>query len=131
MKKILLVDDEESFCYFVKKNLELTGEFKVFTANNGEEGLEIARKERPDLILLDIFMPGMSGSEVAAKLQEDAFLSQIPVAFLTAMAQKEEVEDGLIKKKSERLFLAKPITPEELATAIKKILERREVDFKK
>ncbi|OQX87156.1 MAG: hypothetical protein B6D55_04195 [Candidatus Omnitrophica bacterium 4484_70.2] len=68
MRKILLVDDEENFCYFVKRNLELTGEFKVFTANNGEEGLEIARKERPDLILLDIFMPGMSGSEVAAKL---------------------------------------------------------------
>jgi len=47
------------------------------------------------------------------------------------MAQKEDAEDGLIKKKSEQLFLAKPITPEELATAIKKILERREVDFKK
>jgi len=125
MRKILLVDDEESFCYFVKKNLELTGEFKVLTANNGEEGLEIARKERPDLILLDIFMPGISGSEVAAKLQEDAFLSQIPVAFLTAMAQKEEAGDDLTEEKSKRLLLTKPITPEELATAIKKILEKK------
>ena len=126
MKKILLVDDEESFCYFVKKNLELRGEFKVFTANNGEEGLEIARRERPDLILLDVLMPGMLGSDVAAKLQEDPVLAQIPVVFLTAVVQKEDFGDDLIKKSGGHLFLAKPITPEELVTAIKRILEEKE-----
>ncbi len=126
MKKILLVDDEESFCYFVKRNLELTGEFTVFTANNGEEGLEIARKEKPDLILLDILMPGMLGSDVAAKLQNDPVLSHIPVIFLTAIVQKEEFGDDLIKKSGRHLFLAKPVSPKELETAIKKILEKKE-----
>ncbi len=123
MKKILLIDDEKNFCYFVKKNLELTGEFTVFTANDGREGIEIARRDKPNLILLDVLMPGMLGSDVVAQMQEDPELSKIPVVFLTAVVQKDDFGEDLIKKSGGHLFLAKPITPGELVSAIKKILE--------
>ncbi len=63
-KKILVIDDEEDFCYFVKQNLEAISNYKVITASKGKKGIQIARKEKPDLILLDIMMPGMDGFEV-------------------------------------------------------------------
>ncbi len=65
-KRILIVDDEEDFCFFVKGNLEHGGQFEVTTANRGEAGIRVARKELPDLILLDILMPDMKGDQVAA-----------------------------------------------------------------
>jgi len=60
-KKILLVDDEEDFCFFVKLNLERTGKYQVFTATNGMEGIRLAKQLKPDLIFLDIVMPKMGG----------------------------------------------------------------------
>ncbi|MFH0827526.1 MAG: response regulator, partial [Candidatus Omnitrophota bacterium] len=70
-KKILLIDDEEDFCFFVKKNLENTGEFEVITAPEGKIGIDLAREEKPDAILLDIVMPKMDGTDVAEILVND------------------------------------------------------------
>jgi len=82
--RILVVDDEEDLCFFVKANLETSGAYTVMTALDGKEALAAARAEKPDLILLDIMMPGMDGFEVLAKLKEDVRTSSIPVVMLTA-----------------------------------------------
>jgi CheY-like chemotaxis protein len=122
-KRILLIDDEKDLCFFLKTNLENTGEFDVLVSNRGDEGIELAQREKPDLILLDILMPGMSGDEVAEILLENPATAKIPIIFLTAMVTKEEIGDIMSKKRGGRNFIAKPITTKEVIVAIKKVLE--------
>ncbi len=122
-KKVLLIDDEKDLCFFLKANLENTGEFDVIVSNRGDKGIKLAQREKPDLILLDILMPGMSGDEVAEILLENPATAKIPIIFLTAMVTKEEIGDVALKKRGGRNFIAKPITTEELVGAIKKVLE--------
>ncbi len=121
-KRVLIIDDEEDFCHFVKLNLERTDEFEVITALNGMQGIEIAKEQKPDIILLDLLMPEMEGSEVAEVLLQDNATRGIPIIFVTALAQRNEVksQEGRI---GGRIFLAKPITPAELVTNIKSTLE--------
>lgn len=123
---ILAVDDEESLTFFVKLNLqnEKRYDFKVTTANSGEDGLKLAKSLRPDLILLDIMMPDISGTEVAEKLQLDARTKNIPIIFMTAIVQKDEVSDegGVI---GGREFIAKPVGKEELVSRIETTLNLR------
>ena len=121
-KKILLIDDEEDFCFFVRKNLECTGEFEVITANRGEEGINLAREKKPDLILLDIVMPKMMGEDVAAALTNGPETKNIPLVFLTAQVTKEEIGIDSIKEIGGHLFTAKPLATEKLVSSIKTIL---------
>jgi CheY-like chemotaxis protein len=116
-KKILLIDDEEDFCFFVKLNLEKTGRFEVLTTTSGSSGLVLASKERPDLILLDIIMPEMGGGQVAELLFENPKTRKIPVLFITAIASRQQVQsqEGII---GGRNFIAKPVTPDELMAKI-------------
>lgn len=120
-KRILIVDDEEDFCFFVKGNLEHGGQFEVTTANRGEAGIRVARKELPDLILLDILMPDMKGDQVAAALSEDPKTKNIPIIFLTAVATTREIEPGKMKRIGGQNFIAKPVEPEDLIECIKDI----------
>ncbi|MBF0505784.1 MAG: response regulator [Nitrospirae bacterium] len=119
--KILMIDDEEDFAYFVRLNLEKTGKFTVFTAPRGSEGIKLAKSEQPDLILLDLVMPEMDGGQVAAQLLAHTSTKKIPIIFLTALAQKEQVEDcdGNI---GGRDYIAKPVTSEELIVRIESVL---------
>ena len=121
--KILIIDDEENFCHFVKLNLERTGRFEVLVATRAQTGISLAQKNSPDLILLDILMPDMDGSMVAENLLQDPATKKIPIVFLTALAQRKEVEssDGLI---GGRTFIAKPVTSQELMSRIDLILEK-------
>jgi CheY-like chemotaxis protein len=91
-KKILLIDDEEDFCFFVKLNLEKTGRFEVLTTTSGANGVIMASRERPDLILLDIIMPEMGGGQVAELLLENPRTRNIMVMFITAIASRREVQ---------------------------------------
>ncbi len=120
---ILAVDDEESFTFFVKLNLQTktNDRFKVTTANTGEEGLELAKKLRPDLILLDIMMPDISGAEVAEELLLDQRTKNIPIIFITALVRKDEVqkEAGFM---GGREFIAKPVSKDELIRRIETTL---------
>jgi len=123
-KKILIIDDEEQFTKIVKLNLEHTGKYEVRTENRGALGLAAAKEFKPDLILLDILMPDMEGSEVSAQFKNDKDTENIPFVFLTAIAKKEEIEasQGVI---GGHLFIAKPVSVKELTDCIEKILANR------
>ena len=118
-KKILIIDDEEKFTKYVKLNLESTGDYEVVVASNGLSGIEAAKAFKPDLILLDVMMPDMDGSEVSEKLKDHQDCKDIPVVFLTAIVTKKEVD-----KKGSRIgghpFIAKPVTLENLISDIEK-----------
>jgi CheY-like chemotaxis protein len=121
---ILAVDDEESLTFFIKLNLqnEKRYDFKVTTANCGEDGLKLARTTRPDLILLDIMMPDISGTEVAEKLLTDPRTKNIPIIFMTAIVEKQEVaEEG--GQMGGREFIAKPVSKDELVNRIEATLK--------
>jgi CheY-like chemotaxis protein len=121
-KKLLLVDDEEDFCFFVGGNLENKGNFDVITATNGKDGLAIAKAEHPDLILLDLMMPKMSGEEVAAALLNDPETENIPVIFLTAVVSRAETGHDVLKEIAGRRFIAKPVNTGDLIEAIHHVL---------
>ena len=118
-KRILIIDDEENFTQLVKLNLEDTGEYTVRTENRGALGFAAAKQFKPDLILLDILMPDTEGSEVAFQIKNDIETKDIPIVFLTAVAEKEEVKrsGGLI---AGHPCVAKPISSEQLIAVIKK-----------
>lgn len=120
-KKILVVDDEAGFGRLLKLNLERTGKFEVQTETKGSQALNTARSFKPDLILLDIIMPDMDGSEVANRLKSDSATGNIPILFLTALVKNKEVEttSGTI---GGHIFLAKPITTDELVKNIETVL---------
>lgn len=122
-RRILLIDDEKDLCFFLKTNLENTGEFDVLVSNRGDKGIKLAQEEKPDLILLDILMPGMSGDEVAEFLLDNPATAKIPIIFLTSMVTKEETGENSLKKRGGRSFMAKPITTDEIVAAIKQVLE--------
>ncbi len=119
-KKILIIDDEEDFCFFVKKNLEAISNYEIITAHKGKKGIQIARKEKPDLILLDIMMPGIDGFEVLKRLKANDKTQDISVIMLTA---KDEDES---KIKASGLYcedyLVKPVEKLVLRAKIQKVL---------
>jgi CheY-like chemotaxis protein len=121
-KKILIIDDEEDFCFFVKGNLESTGEFDVLATSSGKEGIKLARGEKPDLILLDLNMPGMPGDEVAQVLFDREDTKAIPLVFLTALVTKDEVGKDNMASIGGYDYIAKPVTTRELVDAIREIL---------
>ena len=122
-KKILLIDDEEDFSFFVKGNLENTGEFDVLVASSGKEGIKLALEKKPDLILLDINMPEMSGDEVAQILSNRPETKEIPIVFLTALVTKGEMGNDGMASMGKHNYIAKPITTKELVTVIREILK--------
>ncbi|MCF7871363.1 MAG: response regulator [Candidatus Omnitrophica bacterium] len=114
-KKVLIIDDEKDFCWFVKSNLEINGEFQIITSNSGKEGLKKAKEEVPDLILLDILIPDMEGPAVAEELANCRTTRDIPIIFLTAIVREEEAERSIGGKQ----FIAKPVETEKLREAIR------------
>jgi CheY-like chemotaxis protein len=120
LKKILIIDDEEDICNFSKRVLERTGKFQALVSMDSRQGLDIARKDKPDLILLDINMPNLDGGAVAQELAASQMTSDIPIVFITALLKKEELDqEGKVNR---HFFLPKPISPDELVGKIKEIL---------
>ncbi len=120
-KKVLIVDDEASFTRMLRRNLEATGKYEVKEETSGAHAYTSAQQFQPDLILLDVMMPGMAGGEVAAQILEDEGLGHIPIVFLTAIIQKEETEDTG-SDIGGRTFLAKPVKLDDLITCIEEKL---------
>jgi len=113
-KRILLIDDEPSFTRMLKLNLEETGAYEVREENRGRFGLAAARQFKPDLILLDVVMPDMSGGDVAFEIEADRNMKNTPIVFLTAAAKKDD--EGII---CGRTIIAKPFDPDQLVACIK------------
>ena len=118
-KRILIIDDEDEFCNLVKKNLEQTGEFEVYIATNGDDGIRSARNIKPDLILLDIIMPDMDGTDVASLIKNDKSIKNTPIVFLSAIVREEEASSQPSLTRGYSL-LAKTVTVGELIACIKK-----------
>lgn len=107
VKKVLVVDDELDLCQIVKKQLESIGEFEVTFCTNGTEAFELSKQLRPDVILLDVAMPDLSGPKIAKQLADDPETKNIPFIYLTGMVSREEVKESrnLI---GGNYFIAKP-----------------------
>ena len=117
-KKILIVDDEKDLLLMLEKRLTAEG-YSVLTADNGKDAITIAKSKSPDLIILDVLMPGMDGCEVAERLKDDFRTQNIPIIFLTALLTRKEeyIKDHIIA------VFAKPFDSEELLDEIKRLME--------
>ena len=121
MTRILVADDDPVILRLVEVNLGLEG-FEVDTAARGEEALTLARERHPDLIILDVMMPGMTGWDVAEQLREDEATSTIPVIFLSARAQEEDRRRG--QSLGVAAYITKPFDPGDLIEIISKHVPR-------
>ncbi len=116
MQKILIVDDEPHICRLLQFNLERYG-FEVLVGHNGKEGVKIARKEKPDVILLDIMMPKMNGIEACAILKTDLKTKHIPIFMLTALSRVGDMEDAF--EAGADGYIAKPFPATEIAQEVR------------
>jgi two-component system alkaline phosphatase synthesis response regulator PhoP len=119
--KVLVIDDEAPIRLLCRVNLEAE-KMDVVEAADGEQGLELARSEKPDIVLLDVMMPGMDGWQVAERLFESQETSQIPLVFLTARAELRDRARGLELGGVD--YITKPFNPVELASVVENLLER-------
>lgn len=119
--RVLVVDDEAPIRLLCRVNLEAEG-MEVLEASDGIEGVEAARTRRPDVILLDVMMPGMDGWQVAERLVEDESTTHIPLIFLTARAELRDRAKGLELGGVD--YITKPFNPVELASVVERLLER-------
>ena len=121
MSKVLVIDDEQNLLKLAGVNLRARG-YQVLTASDGEKGLKLARLEHPDLILLDLMLPGISGWDVLMSLKADRKLRKIPVIILTAAEQQGEENKTRSMKASG--YLAKPFGVDQLLWQVQKNLKK-------
>jgi two-component system alkaline phosphatase synthesis response regulator PhoP len=120
-ERILIVDDEEDVLELVRYHLDKNG-YKVDTAASGEEAISEARKKSPDLIILDLMLPGIDGLEVCKKLKSDLKTEPIPIIMLTAKGEESDIVTGLELGAED--YLTKPFSPKILIARIRRILHR-------
>lgn len=120
-KKIMVVDDEESLIELVKAILEGEG-YEVIKATNGEEALGKLKTVKPDLILLDMMMPGMSGREVCEKIRKNPKTKGLKIAFIT-VAKFSEAGKDILKEMDVLDYITKPFENEDLKRRVKKMLK--------
>lgn len=121
MAKILIIEDDKFLRELIARKLLKEG-YQIVEAIDGEEGLKKVKEEMPDLVLLDLILPGIDGFEVLAKMKDEPKISLIPVLILSNLGQKDEIEKGL--KLGAVDFLVKAhFTPEEIVEKIKNILK--------
>lgn len=121
MAKILVAEDERDIRDLIAFTLQFAG-YTVVTANNGEEGLALARQEAPDLILSDVRMPKMTGYEMCRQIKAEPRTAHVPVVFLSAKGQDQEVQSGLAAGATE--YLLKPFAPDQLLAKVAEILAK-------
>jgi two-component system alkaline phosphatase synthesis response regulator PhoP len=117
--KILVAEDEKDIRELVSITMRLAG-YEVWTANDGQEALTLAREVLPDLILMDVRMPRMTGYQACVAMKEMEELKDIPVVFLSAKGQETEIQQGLAA--GAVAYVLKPFAPTELTTRIEELL---------
>lgn len=120
-EKILVVDDEQDLVKLIRYHLEKDG-YKVISAFNGEDALFLARKERPELVILDLMLPGIDGLEVCKKLKADQELANTAIVMLTAKGEEADITMGL--KLGADDYMTKPFSPKELVARVQAVLRR-------
>ena len=123
MTRVLIIDDEAPIRLLCRVNLEAEG-MDVLEAADGLTGLDLARTEQPDVVLLDVMMPGLDGWAVAQELIDDIETDVIPIVFLTARAEFRDRARGLDIGGVD--YITKPFNPVELAPLVRRLLERIE-----
>ena len=122
MARILIAEDERDIRELVTISLRGLGGFDVTQAANGAEAVERARAEHPDLILMDVRMPNMTGYEACRRLKESAETKDIPIVFLSAKGQESEIQQGLTVGAVQ--YILKPFAPDELVREVRSLLKR-------
>jgi DNA-binding response OmpR family regulator len=120
--RILTIEDTADIRRLIRMTLEFQGH-AVIEASDGAQGLALARSENPDLILLDVLMPGVDGLGVARMLHDDPVLSRIPVIMLSAMGGAQDIEAGL--QAGVKAYLVKPFSPRELLDKVSRLIRDR------
>ena len=118
-KRVLICDDDPVILRLLEVNLELEG-YDVLIAHHGEEALEIASRELPDLVILDIMMPRLDGYQTCQKLKAQPSTEDIPVVFLSAKAQQSDIEKG--KGFGVADYLTKPFDPNDLLDVVERLV---------
>ncbi|WP_322802327.1 response regulator transcription factor [Thermoflexus sp.] len=121
MARILIAEDERDIRELIVFTLEFGG-FQVIAATNGEEAVELARQHRPDLIILDVRMPRMTGYEACRILKSQEETRAIPVVFLSAKGQEAEIRQGM--EAGADAYILKPFAPDELIQQVQALLNR-------
>ncbi len=120
-KKILIIEDDKFLKRVISRKLSGEG-YEIIEALDGEKGLKSAQEENPDLILLDLILPGIDGFEVLARIKKDPVIAVIPVIILSNLGQKEDIDKGMKMGAADYLIKAH-FTPGEITTRIEKILK--------
>jgi len=120
---ILIVDDEEDIIELIKYNLKNEG-YGILTAMTGEEAIKIAKHSRPDLVVLDLMLPGIDGLEVTRYLKKNDDTMDIPIVMVTAKGEESDIVAGLELGAND--YISKPFSPRELTARIRAILRRRQ-----
>jgi CheY-like chemotaxis protein len=121
-KRILVIDDEPNLSTLVQLYLAQLGGYEVLTENLPSQARNSARRFNPDMIVLDVNMPGKDGGEVAREFRADPALSHIPILFLTSLVSSAEAGQREIRRGTQR-YLAKPVDPEVLVSVVGRILQ--------
>jgi twitching motility two-component system response regulator PilH len=117
---ILIVDDSPTEVHVFKKLLEKQG-YRIITAADGQEGLDVAKRTHPDLIIMDVVMPVLNGFQATRKLRNDEETAHIPVIMVTTKGQETDINWG--KRQGANEYLVKPVMPIELLSKIKALLD--------
>jgi len=120
-EKILIVDDEKDIVKMLDYNLKKEG-FRTLSANDGEDAIDLAHREHPDLIILDLTLPGIDGLEVCKALKKESKTAKVPIIMLTAKAQETDKVLGLELGADD--YVTKPFSPRELIARVKAVLRR-------
>lgn len=119
-KKILIIDDSAVTCAMLSERVK-SGGYEVFTANDGENGLEVMRQELPDLVLLDVRMPGMDGFEVCRLAKADPLTKDVKIVFVTTAGLQRDIDKGMELGASG--YITKPYDGMTLLAEIKKLID--------
>ena len=121
--KVLVIDDEAGFTKLLKMNLEKDGQFEVRIENNSLKALAAGQEFQPDVILLDVVMPGLDGGDVAAQFQDDPMLKQVPVIMLTALVSPGETSQDSVAQSGSLTVLPKPVNMDKLTHCLLDAIE--------
>jgi DNA-binding response OmpR family regulator len=124
--RILVIDDDADICDFSKTVLERTGKFEVTVSVSAREGLHLAKRDIPELIILDINMPDMDGGELAQSLGQEEATKDIPIIFVTGLMNKDEGKNT--DKIGKNFYMAKPVTPKELVAKVETVINVQKIE---